>query len=453
MRHAAFCLALLTLVTVRADARTWTVGGPGADFPVITPAIAAAGPGDVVRVRGGVYREDLILDKSLALIGEGHPTLFGTGLGSVVTIAAPECELSGFTIEGSGLGEANEMDAAVQVRSNGNRILDNRMQRVFYGIVVADARRNEIADNEIHGLRDLPFGRRGDGIYLYRAPENFVARNRVSGERDGIYFQYAPRGRAVDNVVTDSRYGLHDMFSDDVVIARNTFSDSVVGANIMNSRRVRVDGNTIARNRGIPGIGLALKDCDASTIGNNEISGNARGLLLDGSSVNRFTDNTFRANDTAATLFSSAEQNVFSGNQFIDNWSDLVLSGRDSGTRWSADGRGNYWSRYRGFDFDGDGIGDAPHPLVGAFERLEGANPAARIFLQSPAAAGLELAARLSGLAATDAIDDRPLAQQSRPAPPGPAGPGAGIVGIAALFIFGCAVRHPKLPKDVPCSR
>ena len=245
MRRTALCVALLTVAAVRADARTWTVGARGADFPFISPAIAAAASGDVIRVIGGVYREDLVLDKPLALIGEGHPTLFGTGLGSVVTIVAPGCELSGFTIESSGLGETNEMDAAVQVRSNGNRVVDNRMRRVFYGVVVADAMRNEIADNEIQGLRELAFGRRGDGIYLFRAPENFVARNRVSGERDGIYFQYAPRGRAVDNVVTDSRYGLHDMFSDDVVIARNTFSDSVVGANIMNSRRIRIERNTI----------------------------------------------------------------------------------------------------------------------------------------------------------------------------------------------------------------
>ena len=376
----------------------------------------------------------------------------------MVTITAPGCELSGFTIEGSGVGETNEVDAAVQVRSNSNRVVDNHMQRVFYGIVVVDARRNEITDNEIHGLRERPFGRRGDGLYLYRAPENFIARNRVSGERDGIYFQYAPRGRAVDNVVTDSRYGLHDMFSDDVVIARNTFSDSVVGANIMNSRRVRVDRNRIARNRGVPGIGLTLKDCDESTIRNNEITGNARGLLLDGSSLNRFTDNTFVANDTAATLFSSAEHNVFSGNQFVDNWSDVILSGRDSGTRWSADGRGNYWSRYRGFDFDGDGIGDAPHPLVGAFERLEGANPAARIFLQSPAAAGLELAARLSGRAAADAVDDHPLVHQSQPAFPGSSRSTAGIAGVAALLIVGRALRHPARRAAQargidPCSR
>ena len=443
MRRTALCAIVLALVATSADARTWTVGGEGADFPLIAPAIAAAAAGDVIRVRGGVYREDLLLDKPLALMGEGHPTLFGTGLGSVVTITAPGCELSGFTIEGSGSGETNEMDAAVQVRSNGNRVVDNHMRRVFYGVVIADATRNEIADNEIQGLRHLAFGHRGDGIYLYRAPENFVARNRVSGERDGIYFQYAPRGRAVDNVVSDSRYGLHDMFSDDAMIARNTFSDSVVGANIMNSRRIRIERNTISRNRGVPGIGLTLKDCDESVVRGNQIVENARGLLLDGSSANRFLDNTLRANDTAVTLFSSAEHNSFGGNQFVDNWSDLVLSGRDSGTRWTVDGRGNFWSRYRGFDFDGDGIGDAPHPLVGAFERLEGVNPAARIFLHSPAAAGLEFAARLSGRAADDAVDDRPLVRQPRPAAPKSSRPTAGIAGIAALLVLGRVLWNP----------
>lgn len=179
----------------------------------------------------------------------------------------------------------------------------------------------------------------------------------------------------------------------------------------MNSRRIRIDGNRISRNRGVPGIGLTLKDCDDSTISGNQIIENARGLMADGSSVNRFSRNSFRANDTAVTLFSSAERNAFGSNEFVDNWSDVVLSGRDSGTRWTIDGRGNYWSRYRGFDFDGDGIGDAPYSPVGAFERIEGTTPAARIFLQSPAAAGLELAARLSGRPASDATDFHPLAR------------------------------------------
>ena len=395
--------------TVPASARTWTVGGPDADFPLIAPAIAAATAGDVIRVRDGVYREDLRIDKTLTIVADGRPILFGTGVGSVVVITAPECELRGFAIERSGIGQTNAMDAAVQIQSDRNRIVGNRLRRVFYGIVVSDARGNRIADNEIEGLGDLPFGRRGDGVYLYRAPDSLVERNRISGQRDGIYFQYASRGRAVDNLVSDSRYGLHDMFSDDTVIARNRFENSAVGANIMNSRRITLDDNRIGGNRGIPGVGLTLKDCDDSTVRNTVIVGNARGLLLDGSANNRFLDNVFSGNDTAATLFSSAERNVFSGNQFTENWSDVVLSGGDSGTRWSLDGRGNFWSRYRGFDFDGDGVGDSPHPIAGAFERLEGANPAARMFLRSPAATGLELAFQLSGRPSHDGLDDRPL--------------------------------------------
>jgi nitrous oxidase accessory protein len=431
-RIAAVFFALVA-VNGTVDAREWTVGGSGSDFPFITPAIAAAAAGDTIRVRAGVYREDLTIDKRLAMVGDGNPVLFGTGVGTVVTLVAPGCELSGFVIEGSGTGQTNGMDAGVHVRSNGNRIVNNTLRRVFYGIVVTDASHNEIADNEIQGFHDLPFGQRGDGIYLYRAPENFVGRNRISGERDAVYFQYAPRGRAVDNIVSNSRYGLHDMFSDDAVIARNEFGDSAVGANIMNSRRIRIEDNRILRNRGVPGIGITLKDCDDSTVRGNTIAENARGLLLDGSSANRFLDNRFDANDTAVTMFSSAERNRFSGNRFAGNWSDVVLSGRDSGTAWSENGRGNYWSRYRGFDFDNDGVGDSPHPFLGAFERIEGINPTSRLFLQSPAAAGLELAARLGGTVADDTTDAHPMVRWSPVDEPGRRG-AQSLTGAALVF-------------------
>jgi nitrous oxidase accessory protein len=266
-----------------------------------------------------------------------------------------------------------------------------------------------VADNEVSGLSALPFGRRGDGVYCYRAPDTLVARNRITGERDAIYFQYAPRGRAIDNIVSGARYGLHDMFSDDATVSGNSFVECAVGANVMNSRRIAVERNRFEASRGIPGVGLTLKDCDDSRVAGNRIAGNPRGLLLDGASANRFEGNVFTANDTAVTLFSSAERNQFGGNAFRDNWSDLVVNGRDSGTAWTIDGRGNYWSRYRGFDFDGDGIGDSAHGALGAFERVEGLNPAARIFLHSPAAAGLEIAARLSALRSDDAVDPRPL--------------------------------------------
>ena len=42
MRRILFCAAMMGVVAVPAGARTWTVGGVGADFPFISPAIAAA---------------------------------------------------------------------------------------------------------------------------------------------------------------------------------------------------------------------------------------------------------------------------------------------------------------------------------------------------------------------------------------------------------------------------
>jgi len=156
------------------------------------------------------------------------------------------------------------------------------------------------------------------------------------------------------------------------------------------------------------------------------------------------------------TLFSGAERNRFGGNRFAANWSDVVLSGRDSATEWSIDGRGNSWSRYRGFDFDGDGRGDAPHPVVGAFERLEGANPGVRLFLQSPAAAGLELAARMSRTAQHDGLDSQPIVDHDRRGAPAVTTRVVWVVGVVVLLAIVRTRVQPLLRRSSetgPCSR
>jgi nitrous oxidase accessory protein len=416
--RAVFAAALLLVSSSEAAARTWIVGGAGADFPLITPAIAAAADGDVIVVGPGVYRENLLLDRRVSIVGRGSPVLYGTGIGSVIRVAAPGCTIEGLTIEGSGAGESNEMDAAIQITSSGTRIARNTMRRVFYGVVIGGGADNEIDDNAITGFLDLPFGRRGDGIYVYRASGTRVRRNRITGQRDGIYFQYAPGGLAEGNVVSASRYGLHVMFSHGIVIRDNTLRQSSVGANVMDSRRIEIEGNRFERNRGVSAVGLTLKQCDDSTVRANTFVDNARGLQVDGSSRNRFTGNRFLYNDTALLLFASAEHNVLATNVFDGNWSDVVMTGRGGATAWSDAGRGNAWSGYRGFDFDGDGIGEAPHPLLTPYAAVEGANPIARLFLQSPAAAGLALAAH-AGLGPGPAErDTRPLAAAPSPSVP-----------------------------------
>ena len=437
MRYGLASAASLTVLLAAGPAagRTWTVGGPAGDFPFISPAVAAAADGDTIVVRKGVYREDLVLEKSVALVGQEFPIVIGTGAGTVVAVRAPGCAIRGLRIEGSGAGETNRMDAAISLSSRGSRIEGNRMTRVFYGVVLEEAAGNLVSKNAITGLADLPFGRRGDGIYLFRSTDNTIEDNAITGMRDAIYLQSSPRCRVAENRIDDSRYGLHDMYSDDAEIRGNTFRGCSAGANVMNSRRISIEKNRFLENRGVSSVGLALKECDGSLIRDNDIEGNGRGLQVDGSSFDRFTGNRFRFNDTAIQLFSTAEENVFTENELVGNLSSLVLAGSSTTTRFADGSRGNRWDDYRGFDFDGDGVGDAPHPLLGAFEKLEGANPAVRLYLQSPAAEALDLASRTVPAFRDRVVDPAPLAKRNRHS----SSPGASRLGLAlgTLLLFG----------------
>jgi nitrous oxidase accessory protein len=318
------------------------------------------------------------------------------------------------------------------------------MRRVFYGVVVAGGSANVIAGNTIEGLLELPFGRRGDGIYVYQAPRNQILRNRIDGQRDAIFLQYAHDGVVEGNIVERSRYGLHDMFSDDTIVRGNAFRTSLVGANVMNSKRLTLERNEFAHNRGVTAVGLTLKDCDGSRVLHNRFTGNARGLQLDGSSGNQFIGNRFAQNDVAVRLLASAERNTFSANEFAQNWSDVVENGRESTNVWSAGGVGNRWSRYTGFDFDGDGVGESAHSLLRPFERIEASNDLARLYLQSPAAGALDLAARAVPGALGASNDAHPLMTRSG---------GGNFLGyaaaIAALLVFPSVRSALRLRRKV----
>ena len=59
---------------------------------------------------------------------------------------------------------------------------------------------------------------------------------------------------------------------------------------------------------------------------------------------------------------------------------------------WNADNRGNYWSDYRGFDENSDGLGDTPYKSEKLFEDIIDRNKTLRIFIYSPVTKAIELA-------------------------------------------------------------
>jgi nitrous oxidase accessory protein len=385
-------MALIGCATV-ARADVLTVGESDARFQTVASAVAAAGPGDTIRISAGVYIGQVIVDKQLALEGVGKPVLRGTGVGSVLIVTADRCVIRGLIIEHSG-GDLQREDSGILLKSGNNTVEENELRDVLYGIYLYRSPGNLIRGNSISGRPELGVGERGAGLHLWDSPDNRIEDNTITRARDGMYIQSCDGNVILRNRVTNLRYGLHYMFSNDNRFEDNIFSDNVAGAAIMYSERIELRRNAFIRNRGFSSFGILFQDCANCLAEENFIIGNATGIFMEALRRSEFRHNVIAENDVALQMFSSAAENIFTANNFVENLSPMRLIGKSTTTRWQENGRGNYWSDYDGYDLDGDGIGDVPHKIQNVFEYMEGNYPRLRIYLASPAAQALAIAER-----------------------------------------------------------
>lgn len=140
-------MAILALLP--AEAATITVGPEGCDHVGIQAAIDAACPGDVISVQNGTYRENLVVDKPIALrdAGDGtdRPIVDAGGRGSAVTLVADGVTLEGFVLKNGGFGWAGIDVRSKENAIRGNLITDNR----WYGIYLDGAEGCVIEENVI----------------------------------------------------------------------------------------------------------------------------------------------------------------------------------------------------------------------------------------------------------------------------------------------------------------
>jgi len=379
---------------------------PGASLPAVLQTLAA---GDTLVVNPGLYEGNLLLDRRIALMGEEGAVLRGSGTGSVVTILADSCVLQGFIVEHSGSRLVDE-DAGILVKSSGNRICNNSFRDILFGIYLLHAGGNEIRGNSIAGRKHLDLGDRGSGIHIWNSPRNRVVRNTIVDVRDGLYIQNANHTWIEANRVSGVRYGLHYMYADSNIFLGNRFSDNVAGAAIMYSRGIIMRHNVFTHNRGFASFGILFQDCHGLLADSNVIADNVVGMFFEGSTHNQFCDNIIAQNDIALQMFQNSNDNIITGNNFIDNLSPLAIIGKRTGTCWNTSSGGNYWSSYDGYDLDADGVGDIPMKIQNVFQYLEGRNANVRLFLYSPASQALAKSAEAFPiLQINEETDARPL--------------------------------------------
>jgi nitrous oxidase accessory protein len=293
---------------------------------------------------------------------------------------------------------------------------------VYFGIHIGNGARAVVEGNRItpgkqHGARP------GHGINAWHLRDGRIAGNHVAEARDGIYLSFTERTLVANNVVTQCRYGLHSMYSQEARFEHNDVNGNLLGAALMMSDRLVLKGNRIREQReGVAAYGVLLKDIGDLDAQANEITANRVGVYAEAVPANPqreavFRDNVIAGNEVGLALQSTARLTL-TGNRIAENLADVRALGRAlaPGMRWSRDGRGNSWGQYRGYDADGDGIGDVPHRVEDAADALIRRNPMIQALLYTPAHLALEAAARMFPLLRQPPllVDERPVMSPAR---------------------------------------
>ncbi|UCE74707.1 MAG: right-handed parallel beta-helix repeat-containing protein [Methanomassiliicoccales archaeon] len=318
--------------------------------------------GHTIEVSAGTYYENVHIDKTINLMGEGreHTRINGSEIGDVFHITADWVNITEFTITGSGSDEEAagiELDNVYNCNvnnnnlfynlngifincSNENIITDNNISYNIMGITLNSSRANDIMNNVMFG----------NSIFISGASighwnsHNIDTSNTVNGKP--VHYWKDQTGGTVpggagqvilancNNVdienqeLTGGSVGIELGFSSNIDIIDNTISSNTIyGLFIESSNDNSINDNTVSGNGG----GIFLIESDDNDILSNYICENLIAILTMGSEANYIEDNNISNNDHGIWLF-------------LSNWNDIIqnsiFSNKEYGI-WLLESEGN----------------------------------------------------------------------------------------------------------------
>jgi parallel beta-helix repeat protein len=315
---------LMDDVSVKAEIVKYVGGsGPG-NFSKIQEAIDSASNGDTIYVYTGSYYENLIVNKSVTLIGNGssQTTIHGTMGGDVIQITADFVNITGFKITNSG---TNEYDAGIEINRADHCIIKNcTFPNNERGILINFSSYNNILNNTCNS------NTYGEGIELSDSSENIIENNTCSNNWDGISIYGSSNNIIKNNTCSNNENGISIWFSTYNVFKNNKMFSC--GIRIMSFQLSEWNTHTISadnlvndkpiyywknRNSGtIPsGAGLIiLANCRNIRIENQNIIGGSDGVLLGYSFYNTISKNTLSSHKWGGLTLSYSSNNIIENN-------------------------------------------------------------------------------------------------------------------------------------------
>jgi len=386
--------------------------------------------GHTIRVDAGTYREHIIINKSISLIGQNKldTIIDGEGNITIIQVTANNITISGFTLRNTTTGySAIRLEASAN-----NNITSNIIENTYYGIRLQNSHNNTIIHNQA-------INNSYTGIYLFFSTENTISNcNFAENVHAGVFLFNSSNNHVHNNTVSENKFGVNVADSSSNVIYGNNVSGGESGIRVTGSHKNLIYGNNVSGSES----GILLSKSSENTVTNNTLSLNIdNGILLESSNNNFLLNNTAQNNEYVGLHLSFSSENTLlfnnvSNNQFgiqlansdnctinenkavnnsygidlstsLDNsfWHNNIqedqygihfdhssnntiisnnfinntepLSSINSTNTLDNGIEGNYWSSYNGTDANLDAIGDTPyilaenntdtHPLMGEF--------------------------------------------------------------------------------------
>jgi len=374
-----------TIILVDDDFDTTTPGWNVTHFNSIQDGIDAVAENGTVYIYNGTYYENVVVNKTIDLIGEdrNNTIIDGGGIGDVVYVSADWVNISGFCMINSG---GTEIDAGIDVCSNFNSISGNTVSNNCNGIGLSSfSNYNTISGNTVSNNSDigmcLSYTNSNNidnnklinndvNIYLLNSNDNNITYNNITSDKWGIWLGSSNDNNILDNTIANITYdGVSVLYSSNNTIMSNIITDcNGEGVNLYHSSFNTINENTITKNNYNDGVKLVSSNNNMIIF--NNVSNNKNGIYLASSVNNSVMGNSVNSNNwyglyVVTSIGNTIYNNYFNNvNNFYSGENNIWNINKTLGTNIIGGPYlgGNYWSDYNGYDVDGDGIGDVLIP-------------------------------------------------------------------------------------------
>ena len=346
---------LIVAITIPAKSQD-TITVPD-DYPTIQDAINAATDGDTVFVRNGTYYENVIVDKTVSLVGEDKTETIvnGNGSGNVMEILASSVQMSKFTVRNGSEyypGSGIIIDHATSCIISNCLLINNRDGiSLFYS-----------SDNTLENNDFLNNSRGGHGIRLDGSSNNFIVNNRIiSNNMYGIFLYDSSNNTVAGSILRDNEYGIVVQLSGHNGIYGNNISKSRFGIDLSYTSANGISENVVSESSW---SGIYIASSSSNNITRNTVRNSTYGFDFGSTGIqNYLAENNILENEVGIWIRNISNNNTIIHSNFVNNSKQIQSNGTVN--FWNNGCEGNYWSNYNGSDLDNDGVGDEYLPWEG----------------------------------------------------------------------------------------